>query len=152
MLSSFDRLRETIAANLKLLDVLPEDCDTSVENVTVEAGGNKTTPQGLWFASLRYRGVVFLDNFPSAQSGLLFCLIKAYLDSLEREEDLEAPEFDFIDLANGRRNVEISVNFRDKLFLAESENGPIEINGKRYDAVPFDLWVAERADIGGGAR
>lgn len=123
-----------------------------MESVTLENGGGKTTIHGMWYLSLKYRGVIRLGQFDSAQMNLLFCLIRSFLGTISRDNDLAEPAFDIVNLDNQLKKVEISTEFRDPIYLTESESGPIEINGKNYDTVPFDLWVAEKIAIDCGIK
>ena len=55
-------------------------------------------------------------------------------------------------LDNDLADVEITVEFVEPQYLAEDPDGEIEAFGQTWSFIPFDLWVAEKGEVGTRGR
>lgn len=109
----------------------------------------KPSEQGLYMADMRYRAILVVSRFNDSPARLL-ALLGAWLEVNDpgREDDqLDAPVFEIDQLTPDVADVELQLDFIEPLHLAESDTGEIFAFGKRWDFVPFDLWVAEQGAV-----
>lgn len=125
--------------------VLPEQLDSWAEQVTLDLYW-KPTPQGLHMGDMRYHAVVSLERFADKPKRLL-ALVGSWLENNDQgreDNSLAAPIFEIDQLNSDLADVELQLDFVEPQHLAESETGEIEAFSKRWEFVPFELWVAEQ--------
>jgi len=150
MRSRLTELNEHLKEKAAALGVKVENYESEMENAVTRSAGLKISEQGLHFMNLHYRGVIWVDEMPQKHVGLLLCLVWCWLlenDDTRDTYSLDDPEFDIVEMDNKLCNVEIAIDFVDPFYLTETENGPIEFNGKTYDDGEFDLWIAETGTV-----
>jgi hypothetical protein len=128
--------------------VLAEQLDSWAEQVTLPLYW-KPTVKGLHMADMRYRAVISLERYADNPARLM-ALIGCWLESNDpgREDDnLAPPVFEVDQIDPDLANVELQLEFIEPQYLAESDTGEFEAFGKRWDLVPFDLWIAEQGAV-----
>jgi hypothetical protein len=132
--------------------VLPEQLDSWAEKVNLALIW-KHTEQGLRMGDMRYQAVILIERFAD-HPGRLMALLGSWLenhDSNRADLDLADPSFDIEQLDDDTADVEINLEFNEPQYLAEAADGEIEAFGKRWEFVPFDLWVAEDGEVSHGS-
>lgn len=128
--------------------VSPEQLDSWAEQVTLPLYW-KPTVKGLHMGDMRYRAVISLERLTDS-SARLMALVGSWLevnDPRREDDNLAPPIFEIDQLDPDEADVELQLEFIEPQHLAESETGEIEAFGKRWDLVPFDLWIAEQGAV-----
>ncbi|WP_152219748.1 phage tail protein [Pseudomonas sp. SCB32] len=131
--------------------VQPEQIDSWAENVTLPLYW-KPTEQGMHLGDMRYRAVIQIERLADNPARLM-ALVGSWLESNDpsrKDDALADPTFDIDQLDPDTADVELQLEFIEQQHLAESDDGEIEAFGKRWDFVPFDLWVAEDGRVTDG--
>ncbi len=134
-----------------ILKFTVEHFDSEVEEMTVENGGQNETEQGWHFANFRYRGMIYIERLPGETFALLALMIRAWLDEHDDTRNtyrLEQPVIESVDLGGNLVDAMCEINFVDEVFLVESETGPIEWRGGKYDLGVYPVNYAEQGAIG----
>ena len=133
--------------------VAPELLDSGAEQVILEMIW-KPDVDGMHMANMRYRAVIVLESFAD-HPGRLMALLGSWLESHDKDRhrhDLPAPVFAIDMQDNDLADVDITLEFIEPQFLAEDPDGEIEAFDKTWSFIPFDLWVAEKGEVGTRGR
>ncbi len=147
-----NKLRALTTFLLERRLVAPEQLDSWAEQVTLNLTW-KPDLDGLHLGDMRYRAVIVMERFAD-HPGRLMALLGSWLENHDpdRDDDLPAPTFDIEQLDNDLADVELTLEFVEPQYLAEADDGEIEAFGKRWDFVPFDLWIAEHGEVVSGSQ
>lgn len=143
-----DKLRALTRDLVDRFMVPSEQFDSWAEQVTLTLMW-KPTEQGLHMGDMRYRAVIVLERFADNPARLM-ALVGSWLENNDPDrenDDLAPPTFEIDQLDPDLADVELQLDFIEPLHLAESATGEIEAFGKRWDFVPFDLWIAEQGVV-----
>ena len=131
--------------------VMPEQLDSWANQIRLEMIW-KPDLKGMHFANMRYSAVVVFERFAD-DPGRLMALVGSWLESHDRDRDgLPMLSFAIDMLDNDLADVEITVEFVEPQYLAEDPDGEIEAFDKTWSFIPFDLWVAEKGEVGTRGR
>lgn len=143
-----NKLRALTAFLLERNLVLPEQFDSWVTDATQELLW-KPDENGLYVGDLSYTGHLSLDDFNGTPSRLT-ALLGSWLVTYDHDRDGLPPpvlSVDVTDLEQDLADVTISLQFVEAQYLAEDPAGEIELFGKRWSPIPYDLWVAEQGEV-----
>ena len=131
--------------------VMPEQLDSWASQVNQDLIW-KPDLKGMHFADMRYSAVVVFERFAD-EPGRLMALLAGWLQTYDHDrDDLPSPTFAIDILDNDLADVEITLEFVESLYLAEDPAGEIEAFDKTWSFIPFDLWVAEKGEVGTRGR
>lgn len=131
--------------------VMPEQLDSWASQVSLDLIW-KPDLKGMHFADMRYSAVVVFERFAD-EPGRLMALLAGWLQTYDPDRDgLPNPTFAIDILDNDLADVEITLEFVESQYLAEDPSGEIEAFDKTWSFIPFDLWVAEKGEVGTRGR
>ena len=110
-----------------------------------EPGADGEPRQQVELGLLKYDGVIQIERYPGA--GADFCaLITAWLADCDPQRDgLEDPAIDVdLNIRGGDSDVQIAVEFEERLAAVEDPEGNIPFNGKRWTLTPAVITPVER--------
>ncbi len=143
MYTGYLQLKDLVQSHLSTWGVTSDACEFELGDIEVLPGGMKKTSKGLHFGFVKYTSTAFIDSMLFSALPFLTVSVHNAFRLRENSEDLANITIRTVELNDGRVNVEIEIEFKEVVYLATSENGPIEIGGVHYDYIPNDLWVAE---------
>ena len=131
--------------------VMPEQLDSWANQIYLDQIW-KPDLKGMHFANMRYSAVVVFERFAD-DPGRLMALMASWLEKHDPDRDgLPVLSFAVDMLDNDLADVEITVEFIEPQFLSEDPDGEIEAFDKTWSFIPFDLWVAEKGEVGTRGR
>ena len=143
-----DKLRALTRYLVDRRVVPSEQLDSWAEQVTLPLYW-KPTSQGMHMGDMRYRSVIVIERFADKPARLM-ALVGSWLeanDSRRADHDLALPTFDIDPLDADLADIELQLDFIEPLHLVEADDGDIDVFGKRWAFVPFDLWTAEQGAV-----
>jgi hypothetical protein len=118
--------------------VATEQLDSWTDNVQVDLIW-KPDEKGIYMGDLNYTATISFERF---------ALVGSWLEANDEDrEDLAAPTFAIDMLDDDLADVELTLQFSEPQYLAEDPAGEIEVYGKTWSAIPFELWVAESGEV-----
>ena len=134
---------------LKARDLVPaESFDSWAETASMELVW-KPDEKGMWMGDMPYTGFFSLEGY-QGEPTYLMALLGSWLETYDDDrDDLPGPTFqvDVTDLALDIADVTISLQFVEPQYLTEDPDGTIEVFGKRWSTIPYELWVAEHGEV-----
>ena len=118
----------------------------------IEGGLFKPTAKdvgtGLLILHFEYKSVISLENF-SGNAALLAAQVAVWMHENANTDDGDDPEvsFDADKNDSGLFDVELETHFSEPIQIIESANGPLMLNGKRYDIGDAEIWTAEEFSL-----
>lgn len=112
---------------------------------------------GLECSRVPYTGRFYLErytgNAQELQAAVLCWLMEHDEgdDNVRTREELNPPKYNITpnDEAINAFDIDISIEFIERIFLIEDELGPYEYRKKRWKLGDYDLWIAEQAEVTG---
>jgi len=122
---------------------LSGEFDSWIEGGRIESASKKVNGTGLIAARFAYSGVISI-NPCSAPAELIAAYVSFWLQENGGDYDSGKVEFSVDLLDDNTAEVELTIEtFAEDIELIESDTGPFELGGKKYDFGEQSLWIAE---------
>ncbi len=126
--------------------VATEQLDSWTDNVQVDLIW-KPDEKGMYMGDLNYTATISFERFADSAARLI-ALVGSWLEANDEDRDgLPQPVFAIHMLDDDLADVDLTLQFSEPQYLAEDPAGEIEVYGKRWSAIPFELWVAESGEV-----
>ncbi|WP_440056124.1 phage tail protein [Pseudoalteromonas sp. T1lg65] len=127
----------------------PEQFDCWIEGGRIEPSSKTIHGNGLLAARFYYSGVISIN--PCAAPAALICAFASiWLQKNGGKYDSSDIEFSADVNDDNTNEVELTIDqLCENIELTQSDNGPFELNGIRYDFGDQSLWIAEAFTLHG---
>ncbi|MBD1582794.1 phage tail protein [Pseudoalteromonas sp. S16_S37] len=127
---------------------LPEQFDCWIEGGRIEPSSKTVNGNGLLAARFYYSGVISIN--PCAAPAALICAFASFwLQNNGGRNDSKDIEFSADVNDDSSNEVELTITqLCEDIELIQTNNGPFELNGIRYDFGEQSIWIAELFTLG----
>ncbi|MGY3895472.1 phage tail protein [Aeromonas enterica] len=144
------------ALHAALKQALPESLhkrlDSWMEGGTVKLEPKNMGDGGYIIARLSYQAVFTIEGLPfrDVDPAMLLAVAAAWIQEHDVDRDmrgLDDPGYTVTPLDEHTADMELTVDFSEPLSLVPDVDGLIHWQGQRWAVAPYEVWVAEDADI-----
>ncbi|UDQ97953.1 phage tail protein [Lentisphaerota bacterium WC36G] len=150
------KLTEHLKGKLKLLNLNKENFESSMANVEIIQTGFYHEDNSLSLCATKTECWYYFENIKSQYLPLLIAYFSSWLyqnDDCKNERDFAEIKITVVELEdkseNKLLNLVITLIFHDEVYLQETVNGPIELDGIKYDEGTATIDVAEAGTVNG---
>lgn len=121
--------------------------DTWASDIQARISGKMVGDTGLLAAEITYTAVIAIDRYSYSQNPVeqLIANLAMYLmtDPGRSELPNADPELDIVGLDDHTADIEVTLPFREQIYLEQSDTGPIQAGGKNWALQQPALLTAE---------